>query len=255
MKKSSFFLHLIAILIVSSVFSCDKETLQPQNNGVYQVGAAFFGEKTEISDFSKYERKLVEVNEPFDLEIHFIPFSDDTLVENIKVELLDLEGNLLETLASKSVNESGTYKLPLSFTPSALGDFIIRAVSTNAFGEEGRSRELPVKCQHKVGENLKVLIDIYKPLQGQTFSLGDRVPMEYHLTKREGLGNEYRVSVIRFTSSVRFTVEMSKTVSLGDFNFEQFSFFPEQRGDYQLIVMTVGTRAERNMMYVDFKVR
>lgn len=164
-------------------------------------------------------------------------------VHNVVVEVLDADGNVLETLIDKHVHAETTYDfMNADFTPSEMGEITLRATSYDHGNKSnGVTKEIKVNVVHGGGGDYPVSVTIMKPSEGEAVNAGEvlHVHVEFAHENNETI-HHVKVEVLDTDGNVVSTLaEEHVHEASGAYSFHNMDYTPDAAGSFVLRAVTL----------------
>ncbi|MEO0776762.1 MAG: hypothetical protein AAFW73_25630 [Bacteroidota bacterium] len=256
MKNYWFLLLLMGGLFVA----CNEDDMAPEDDHMHHHEEDY---DASITIMSPAADAMVTVDEVAHVHVDFTR-PDNKILHNIKVEILDAEGNVVKTLVDDHVHEASPYTFHSNeFIPTGHGAYTLRAITTDDAEEHEVKAESSFMAMHGGhgggGDDYKVTVDIVSPAENVVMAASAAMEVEItftHETPGEVIHN-IRVDVIDASDNVVATLFDDHVHTDQPYTFRKSdALAPDQAGTYRLRAMTTDMTDENmNMMMRAFTVQ
>ncbi len=204
---------------------------------------------------------MVTVDESAHVHIDFTR-PDSKIIHNVKVEVLDADGNVVKTLLDDHVHEASPYTFESDdFTPEAHGAYTLRATTSTDDGDQTVMEERAFTAMHggHSGGDYKVTIDIVSPAENAIMAAGAAMDVEVNYTNdaHGEIIHNVRIDVIDESDEVVAVIYEEHVHTDQPYNYKKAdAVAPDKAGTYRLRAMTTDMAMENmNMMMRAFTVQ
>lgn len=191
---------------------------------------------------SPAENDEVTVGEAVHIDVD-ITRPDNKIIHNVKIEVMDADGNVAATLVDDHAHEEGAYKFHgNAFTPDGHGAYKMVVTTTNDDGENAVSEEVNFTAKHGAGNGeYKVMIDIAKPADNAIIAINTAMEVDItftHETAGERIHNVI-IDVVDADGNQVLSIFEDHVHSDVPFQFTKAdAWTPDAAGTYRLRAMT-----------------
>lgn len=223
------FLALLTIGMVSMI-ACksDDDAHMHEDDGAYDA---------TVTIVSPADGDMAVVDTDMDIKIDFNRPEDKT-IHHVKVEVLDADGNVLETLLEEHAHQAGSYSFDGTYKPTEHGEYTLRATTSNDAKEEEVKVERSFTAMHPTYD---VTIVISKPTDGATVAVGTPMDVVVNMTHDDGATiHHVKIEVLDANGDVVETLDSGHKHVEGSYIFDETGIFtPATAGTYTLKATTL----------------